>query len=72
MIEIQDTGGMSHLLNIDAFIEVSPAPGAASTETRVVLRNGAEYRVALPYASFRARLRTLLDRMLPLDREVSA
>jgi hypothetical protein len=72
MIEIQDTAGVSRLLNIDAIIEAAPVPGAASTETRLVLRNGAEYRLAMPYARFRARLRTLLDRMLPLDREVGA
>jgi hypothetical protein len=70
MIEIQDVAGVPRLLNIESIVEASPAPGDVQM-TRVVLRNGAEYRLPMPYPTFRGRLRTLLDRMLPIDREVS-
>jgi hypothetical protein len=69
MIEIRDTAGTPRILNAEMIVEVSPAPGSAN-ETRVVLRSGAEYRLTMSYAEFRARLRTARDRMLPLDREV--
>lgn len=73
MIEIVDNGGVRRLLNVEAITEASPAPGSSanSGDTRAVMRNGVEHRISMPYAMFRARLRTLLDRMLPIDREVS-
>jgi hypothetical protein len=66
VIEIQELSNgrpTSRLLNVEAIQEVS----AEGERTRVLMRDGSQHVVELPYRAFRSRLGLVLNRMLPLE-----
>ena len=65
MIEIEEAGAdMLRLINVEAIQEVSPA---GTERTTILMRDGRQHHVNVPYRAFRARLSLLLNRMLPLE-----
>jgi hypothetical protein len=69
MIEIQELVGgrpASRLLNVEAIQEVA----AEGERTRILMRDGSQHVVEIPYRAFRSRLGLVLNRMLPLEANV--
>jgi hypothetical protein len=69
MIEIQELVGgrpASRLLNVEAIQEVA----SEGERTRILMRDGTQHVVEIPYRAFRSRLGLMLNRMLPLEANV--